>query len=52
MEDKQYRRMRKQMKNHGRVCPKCGNPKRDGCYSDNCLVQHCACRMTDPDIKD
>lgn len=52
MEEREYKRMRKQMKTHGPTCWKCGRPKRNGCYSPACLVQHCACAMTDPTIKD
>jgi hypothetical protein len=53
MDNKQYKKFRKDMKHHGRKCWKCGYPKRDGCKGEpSCSAIHCACAMTDPDIKD
>ena len=52
MDDVQYKRFQKDMKNHTKKCWKCGNPKRNTCKQTPCLAQHCACAMTDPDITD
>lgn len=54
MDERQHKKFRKDMKNHSRKCWKCGLPKREGsyCNSGMCYAQHCACAMTDPDIKD
>jgi hypothetical protein len=52
MDEREYKRFRKDMKNHTRKCWKCGLPKRDSCNQSPCSAHHCACAMTDPDIKD
>ena len=52
MNARQHRKFRKDMKSHTRFCYKCGLPKRGTCKQSSCDAKHCACRMTDPDIKD
>ena len=52
MDERQHRRFKKDMKNHTRTCWKCGLPKNNACNQSSCSAMHCACAMTDPDIKD
>ncbi len=52
MDARQHRKFKKDMKNHTRKCHKCGYPKQGSCKQTPCSAIHCACRLTDPDIKD
>jgi len=46
MEERQFKKMMKQDKNH-KHCWRCKKATKESCrYGNGCLVQHCACEMT------